>query len=158
MQSRLPLTHISTGSKQCRTHKEPGALESTTESQVTHRGNKIPLHSQRHDTAHPNQPNRAFPLLSTGEAIPGVLCSALASQYKRDMAIVDTVPQRVMKMMRTLAHLLYEGRLRELGLFSLKKAQRDLINVYKCLKGGAKTDPGSSQWCPGPGPEAMDTN
>ena len=44
-------------------------------------------------------------------------------------------------MMKGLEHLLYEGRLSNLGLFSLGK--RRLINVYKYLKGGGRqTDEG----------------
>ncbi|GAB0181415.1 hypothetical protein GRJ2_000606800 [Grus japonensis] len=63
-----------------------------------------------------------------------------APQYKRDTDIVERVQQRAMKMMKGLEHLTYEERLRELGLFSLEKAQEDLINVCKYLKRGGKKD------------------
>ena len=44
-----------------------------------------------------------------------------ASQYKRDMDILERGQQRATNMVKGLEHLMYEERLGELRLFSLEK-------------------------------------
>jgi len=63
-----------------------------------------------------------------------------ASQYKTDMAIPEKVQQRATKIIKGLKRLSSKERLRELGLFSLEDRTlgRDLINMYKYLKGKCK--------------------
>ncbi|KAK4825547.1 hypothetical protein QYF61_000124 [Mycteria americana] len=57
-------------------------------------------------------------------------------QYKKDVDLLEQAQRRATKMIRDLEHLSYEERLRELGLFSLFRLQRDL----QYIKGACKKD------------------
>ena len=53
-------------------------------------------------------------------------------QYKKDVELLEWIQKMVTKMIRGLEHLTSEDRLRELGLFDLKKA---LGGIFQYLKG-----------------------
>jgi len=61
---------------------------------------------------------------------------AWGPQYRRDAELLEQSQRRFTKMITDLEHFSYEERLKELGLFSLKKRrlQGDLTGAFQYLK------------------------
>ncbi|MEW8547929.1 MAG: reverse transcriptase family protein, partial [Candidatus Thiodiazotropha sp.] len=62
--------------------------------------------------------------------------------YKKDKIIIENVQRRATRLVKSISHMSYENRLRELGLPTLeyRRLRADMVQVYKILNGIDKID------------------
>lgn len=63
--------------------------------------------------------------------------------YKKDKITIENVQRRATRLVRSISHLSYENRLRELGLPTLeyRRERADMVQVYKIFNGIDKIEP-----------------